>query len=414
MTASKGLLRRSAGVSLVEALVALAVMAFGMLGMAGIQSTLRANSDIARQRAEAVRIAQETIERARSYTVLPTVGSPVPNHVYFDSLSSVAPTTVTGYTTNTTYTRTVTVASATGPRYKTFVVDVAWRDRTDTAQSVRLATAIHRSPPELAAALTISGDGTVPRLPEGRSPSIPRGAVDQGDGTSRFNPPGAGTISWIFSNTSGLITSRCDSSTCVAVTARLLAGFVGFATNPTQPGAVDAETPTSAVIPGVGVALTQTFPSSGVPAPECFTQTLSSPPALAYLCLIHVLPASSPGLAWSGGLTLAGLPVASSIADPNSAAFRVCRYTTYRTNVAVGSTDSSVDPATGQPRMPVGVTLQNYDHPLIHTNVDRSFLNQSFLVIRAGNGTTAFSCPADDVVATPFINTNTFDHQPSS
>ncbi len=65
-------MRAQRGVSLVEALVALAVMAFGMMAIVGVQSTMRQNADIAKQRSEAVRIAQEAIERWRAYSVLDT------------------------------------------------------------------------------------------------------------------------------------------------------------------------------------------------------------------------------------------------------------------------------------------------------------------------------------------------------
>ena len=58
------------GVSLIEALVALAIMAFGMLGIVGMQSSLRTNADISKQRSEAVRIAQEVIEQRRAFWVL--------------------------------------------------------------------------------------------------------------------------------------------------------------------------------------------------------------------------------------------------------------------------------------------------------------------------------------------------------
>ena len=43
------------GISLVEALVAMLVMSFGMLAIVGLQATLRLNADVAKQRAEAVR-----------------------------------------------------------------------------------------------------------------------------------------------------------------------------------------------------------------------------------------------------------------------------------------------------------------------------------------------------------------------
>ena len=62
--------RSQRGVSLIEALVAMAVMAFGTLGVLGVQTTLRLNADIAKQRNEAVRIGQETIEAARSFELV--------------------------------------------------------------------------------------------------------------------------------------------------------------------------------------------------------------------------------------------------------------------------------------------------------------------------------------------------------
>lgn len=391
------------GVSLIEALVALAVMAFGMLGMAGIQSSLRANSDIARQRAEATRIAQEAIERARSFTIVPVpAGTPDPNRVYYDGLTSVAAATVAGYTTNTTYSRTVTVVDTASQNYKTAVVDVAWLDRANTTHQVRLTSILQRTPPELAASLTVPGTGTAAELPGGRHPDIPRGAVDQGDGTSSYAPPGVSTTSLVFNNTSGLITKLCvPPAPCQDVTARLLAGFVLFSTGASAPGPAEAEAPASPTLP-VSLSVAQSLPSSGVPAPQCFTATLASPQAVEYACLVHV--DAAPPYVWSGQSLLNGLTLAGPGTEASLTAYRVCRYTPYRSNVAVGAVVPGVAPP---------VTLQNYDHPLHYTSVDRSFLDHNFLVIRAGDGTTPFACPADNT-STPFVNTNTFNHQPDT
>lgn len=399
-------LPRQTGVSLIEALVALAVMAFGMLGMVGIQSSLRANSDAARQRSEAVRIAQESIERARSYTIVTAVATPDPNRVYYDALATTPATTVTGYTTNTTYTRAVTVTPA-AQGFKTIVVNVTWPDRSGTTQQVRLTTIVHRSPLELAGALGIRGTGTNTESPFGsdNKSSIPRGAVDQGDGTSRYTPSAAGgTTALVFSHDTGLITRVCDlvTSICTSVTARLVSGFINFATGASAPGATQAEVPPGTAV-AVGVTVNQTLPSSGVPAPQCFVETPSASPSLAYACLVHVSPPTTPF--WSGQVRLTGLTLAGTVSDASAAAFRVCRYTPFRSNAAVGTTVPGVTPA---------VTMQNFHHPLEYSSVNRNFLDHNFLVIRAGDGTTAFGCPADDAVSTPFVNTNTFDHQPSS
>lgn len=84
---------------------------------------------------------------------------------------------------------------------------------------------------------------------------------------------------------------------------------------------------------------------------------------------------------------------ASSIADSSAGTHRVCRYTPVRAHTATG--------------------LKNQDHPLDYTTVTTSLVNQNFLLILGGDGTTAFDCPADDT-ATPRINGNTYHHQPSS
>jgi hypothetical protein len=57
--------------------------------------------------------------------------------------------------------------------------------------------------------------------------------------------------------------------------------------------------------------------------------------------------------------------------------------------------------------------MTNVDHPLDYLNLTESLINQNFLIIRAGDGTTPFDCPADDG-GSPLINGNTWHHQPSS
>ena len=63
-------LRPARGASLLEALIAMLVMAVGMLGIAVLQAKQRAHADVAKQRSEAVRIAQEDIENFRAYGTL--------------------------------------------------------------------------------------------------------------------------------------------------------------------------------------------------------------------------------------------------------------------------------------------------------------------------------------------------------
>lgn len=408
---------RSRGVSLVEAVVALAVMGFGMLGIAAMQSSLRQNSDTARQRAEATRIASEAIEAMRSYSVVNASSGKVS---YADLVSGVPaplslPGTITG--TNATYTRTVDVTDTAAQNRKTVQVRITWADRSGQPQELLLSTEIHRSPPELAAALIVPASGTVTQLPGGRHPTIPKAAAMNSDGTSSFSPPGSGIV-WKFNNASGLIQETC-TPTCAGVHARLLSGYIAFATSAVQPTSLDAESPPSGPIPEftaasptAAVALLQTAPAAPPAAPQCYRELLPPAPAatriVAYYCAVFTDTTTTPNYVWSGRAILAALPLsappvdmgslATSVLDSSASAYRVCRYTTRRNDDPVGS---------GAPPM------RNRDHPYDYAKVDTNLVNQNFLLIRAGDGSVAFDCPDDDP-STPLVNGRTWRHQPST
>lgn len=409
---------RSRGVSLIEAIVALAVMGFGMLGIAAMQSSLRQNSDTARQRAEATRLASEAIEAMRSYSVVNTAGGKI---AYADLVTGVAapqlalPSTITG--TNATYTRTVEVSDTSAQNRKTVFVKISWNDRSGQPQELLVSTEIHRSPPELAASLIVPASGTATQLPGGRHPTLPKAAVDNGDGTSSFTPPG-GSVVWKFNNASGVIEAICNPS-CASAYGRLLSGYIGFATDPTQPTSSESEAPPSLAHtaftsspPTAGIVVVQTKPVAPPFAPDCFQERLPPAPAptrvIAYYCALFTNTSTTPNYIWSGRAVLAALPLstpmvkpswlASTIADSNASAYRLCRYTTQRSHVAVGA---------GTPAM------RNRDHPLDYVDVKENLINQNFLIIRAGDGSSAFDCPNDDTT-TPLLNGRTWHHQPSS
>jgi prepilin-type N-terminal cleavage/methylation domain-containing protein len=392
------------GVSLIEALVALAVMAIGILGVVGVQVSLRANADIARQRAEAVRIAQEAVEAWRGYTVLASTAG----QTAYQDIVSTGAQPVTSATTNTTFqlTRTVVDAragDASEPRLRTLVVDVAWADRTGQTQSIRISTRIGGVAPELAGSLGVPGEGAATRLPGGRNPAIPPTAVDNGNGTSTFTPPGSSGVTWTFDNLSGVITTQICVPLCTDNTALLLSGFVLFNDQSlAPPTAVQAENPNDDSHDlQVGVDLTL---PAGLPRVNCFTQRF--PKYVAYYCAMPVSPAptTSPTapLRWSGQSTIAGLSgLATNPAETSKNQLRVCRYTPGRNEDANGDGVADGDkPLRG-----------NVDHPRQYSIVTGPLVNQNFLVIRAGDDSLAFDCPGDDT-GTPFVNGNTWQHQP--
>lgn len=422
-------MRRSArGVSLVEALVALAVMAFGMLAIVGIQSSMRLSSDIAKQRSEAVRIAQEAIEQARAYSVLDVTAG----RAAFADITDLEDTEVAGYTTNTTFKLQRRVIDLAAQNQKALQVRVTWYDRAsdegrgDLPQTVMLHSVISLADPAIGAVLVTPPAGSPNLRPRSRHSAIPWQARDMGNGKSAFAPPapGGGTTVWIFNNVSGLITGLCtiaagttidsltaaDISSCSDNTlAQLLSGFVRFSTGLTQPTAADAEAPTSNAR-NLDIALTLT--SSGHPAsPSCFddaptTTTASSlQVAVAYYCAI---PANSTR-SWSGYSTIVPRqfsddPASSwtipTSSDP-SASHQLCRYTP-------ALSDTSWVPNWLHPRL----YRVEYADPArqLQPLPMPPLVNQNFLVILGG-----FNCPGDtpaDPANGDFVNANTLVHRP--
>jgi len=133
MTTSRKRSPRQQGFTLVEALIALLVMSFGMLALSGMQLSLSHNADVAKQRTEAVRLAEERIERMRSFVGIATgTGA-----IVWDTLSTTAETVANGgtvngatYATNTTYTVTPTLGGTPSDPMRPISVTVAWADRT--------------------------------------------------------------------------------------------------------------------------------------------------------------------------------------------------------------------------------------------------------------------------------------------
>lgn len=400
--------RRSSasGMALIEALVALAVMAFGLLGVVGMQATLRFNADVSRQRAEAVRMAQEQMETLRSFGVLSGATSPQRDYAGIAGATD-SPTPPTGFA-NATFTRTWTVLDpgADDLKMKSVQVEVKWRDRRTASTSadadlerVVLTSTIAQVAPELSAALGLPGDQSAAQRPRGRHASVPPGAVDQGNGTSTFAPPGAPTgTSWTFVNATGQITSLCfPAGTCTAVQGWLLSGNINFATG-NMPTALEAESPTDVVPAGydIGVEVTITAPNPAPPTPPvCYALPSLVSPVVVYYCFVptNVTPAT-----WSGqslltiGETSSGNNrISSNLSADSANRFKVCRYTTQASNTFTGN---------------------NQLHPFNYANVDGPLTNQNFLVISSGNNSVPYSCPGEG--PDPLIDSATFRHQPAS
>jgi Tfp pilus assembly protein PilV len=389
--------RAQRGVSLVEALVALLVMSFGMVALVGILSSLRRAEDLARQRGEAQRIAQSEIARLRSFSVIDRPAAAAAGVVAFSDMG--VGTTVTREETppdsNVKYTVTQTSAwSATTPNLAEVRVSVTWNDRVGDAQVLALDTLIAAVDPVFGGGLAVPQPVGVTRQPANRSPDIPVGAKDLGDKTSAYKPSPGGGTAWVFDNQTGLITKSCSVSTGIATSA-ITSGdltscasvsnglFVSGTIRFSMTAPPNARVPEATAAPAHAAV---TLISTGHPAaPVCFDDSGTVPYAITYACLI-LGNTDTPSI-WSGSIELTGIDTTTLPTPP----YRVCRYTfDYNRN---GTPD-------------------NEEHPATYANVAKSLPRQNFLVI-AG----AQSCPVDsstfDPAARNFVNYTTKEQQPT-
>lgn len=418
MKSKPALLRRTArvarGVTLIEALVALLVMSFGMVALVGLMANLRRSGDVAKQRGEAMRLAQAELADLRSFALL-TQPTGNPTTQYYDHITSLAPRTVTGANSNSSFviTRTVTplIANEVPPQAQTMSVTVTWQDRANQQGSITLDSIVSRTDPAFSGATGITPPTNGIRTPSGRNPAIPVDATDLGNKTSAYRPGGGGTTVWVFNNLTGVVVSICtidtavslhsasDLTGCTQTSAYFVSGTIRFSnTNPANP-----TLPEAIALPSITVAITlapsqftsknakgqdvllpngNTYPAT----PQCFTDAPSSPtPAqtfVNYSCIVY--PNTQSPANWWGQVLVGGL---STGTDPTQ--FRVCRYSAdYNGNGAI----------------------DNEEHPASYAGVTYSLARQNFLVVRGD--VACPTAPAPDASSGIFIDYSTVQLQP--
>ncbi len=217
-------LRRQRGLTLIEAMVGFLVLSLGLLGALRLQSWLRLNGDIARQRTEAVQLAQQDVEQMRAFA----------NATAFNSITHQRSET-SGSRTTFALARTVSTNGA----LKNGLVAVSWQDRSGAAQSVQLHAAIAGLAPVYSAALTLPAQDTTlaPRR------DLPVGAKYLAHGRSVFKPTARSSVAWVVNDASGEVVAQCivpsslaaqaiteaDLTQCNNVVGRLMHGYIRFA-----------------------------------------------------------------------------------------------------------------------------------------------------------------------------------------
>jgi type IV pilus modification protein PilV len=267
------------GFSLIEALIALLVVSFGMLAIASFQLTLNRNGDLAKQRSEATRLAQQKMEQLRAYARVDThTGTP---HIfnYTDDVVSSAAAEVISANTNAQFSRTWVVTPNATDTEKWINVMVDWTDRVGAPQRVQLFSVISKYDPQDLGSLSAFVPGSLGSQlrPKNRNINVPYPAVNlascpTGTGAcSAFTPP-PGNVIYVFDNSSGDIRGSC---TPVAYT---IAAFSGTATTVTITTTLahGFAAGDQVAIAGAATAFNGTFAVVTAPSTTTFTYTVAT------------------------------------------------------------------------------------------------------------------------------------------
>ena len=373
--------RTQRGTSLLQALVAFLVLSLGLLSVAKLQSHLRSHADTARQRTEAVRLAQQEMESMRAFATLESAPG---LRSYADIAASTTSLDATQARSNAGYAIERRVAHNANVGFKTATVTVNWADRAGTPREVVLDSAMAGSDPALSGALAMPA---VPG-PAGafaRSAGIPLGAKDLGDGRSVFKPSVEGTVAWVFDNASARVVARCTVAphmttheltlghlgNCGSVTGFVLSGTVRVSlAAPPDPSQADD--------PPLPVAVHIALAGGPYPArPECWSQARDR--FVAYHCVVVPLEGR-----WSGRSSL--VPHGWAIGH-GPTEFKVCRY--------AADQDGS------------GAVDRNREHPDHYSDVDGPLMQQNFLIVRGPE-----ACPTTNRTTEAYADAGTVQHQP--
>ena len=334
------------GFTLIEALIAFLITSVGLFALFATQAMLARNADVAKQRTEATRLAQEQLEALRAYTTLNTTAG----QVAWADLASASDSV----TTNANFTRSWTLSDAATSPMRRVAINVTWPDRGGQTQTITLTSVISKTDPANVGALGFPlPANTMLKRPKNRNMNIPVPAIDLGNGKSvyQLNP----SFAVVFGNDSGYVVQKCNkivltaadlASDCVNYDAFILAGYVSK-TMASFPATLGVST---AGLTGLNAAETAQC-AFGDAVNQTTGGTISG--YKYYLCILPVVS----GNTWSGTVRLAGMQTGTN--------YLVCRM---EFAAAAGGTS-------------------NQRNAQAYSAVDESLDNQNYIV------TTANSCP---------------------
>jgi type II secretory pathway pseudopilin PulG len=369
MTMKKGfamhflrLKRRQMGFTIIEALVAMLIMSFGLMAVSGMQMTLSQGGDISKQRTEANRLAQKKMEDLRSFTQLTTATGVIS----WDGLSSGSDT----ISTNATYTRTWTLGGASTDTYRAVSVNVSWLDRVNTTQSLTVTSVISRTDPKDIGYLAFPlPENTNLKRVKNRNLDIPVPAISltgTNAGYSAYNV--TSNLAVVFSDTNGNVVMSCPTQItastssltgCTTQTAVIISGYVtdntmGSSVSTCNGNGNGNNCTTSSSTGTTGIDYSGLTWSDGTTrsvtcaygnaTSQNDNTTISG--TKYYLCVIYI----ANNVTWSGSLKIRGISTASTYVN--------CRY--QYTNTALGNNGRNV-----QPYSAVGDSIDNQNYYVV-------------------------------------------------
>jgi type IV pilus modification protein PilV len=370
----KAAYRTARGFALIEVLVSVVVVAFGMLALASMQMNLSRNADVAKQRSEAVRLAQEKMECLRAYTQITTsaTASAARNCMgallavdTWDGMANVGSdplNPISSAYSNTTYTRSwafdsrYTSASSQRP----VTVTVTWTDRAGEVQTYQLSSVISQSNPDNAGELGFPlPQNTNLKRPKNRSLNIPVAAISLGNGQSAYQLNA--NLAVVFSDDSGYVVQRCNTTVtaanyatlvangdCTTFNAYIVAGYIsGDSTWDSNANSLPTGINTS------GVTSSGTISCAFDPTLQAVNQNTGTAITGSnqwryYLCVVPV----TAGGTWSGTIRLAGMTTNNS-----GSRWRVCRFEHPASALFPNSNERNVQPYTN---VSTSLDSQNY------------------------------------------------------
>jgi type IV pilus modification protein PilV len=443
---------RQFGFAIIEALVALVIMGFGILALAGMQGALTRNVDYSQQRSEAVRLAQEKMEELRSFTgiasttIAATASAPSAVNTsapHWDALSSSADSV----TTNAVYSRSWVFGGVVADSMRPLTVTVTWTDRAGEAQTVTLTSVLSKTNPADSGFLGFPlPQNTNLKRPLDRNLSIPIPSIDIGGGISAMKFGTSGQYVE-FSNVSGDVVKICtptlvsnptnaqviaalnsDAANCTTITGYIVTGYV-------MKDSSVSTSAWSAISSGLGMSYAGLTRNAAGPtgivcefgdAVDQNTQaTIAN--TKSYLCVIPLTapspaPESNGPYNWSGKMLIAG----NSLWHSSGNSYYVCRYQYAATNFLTNVNQRNVQPyvnvntsldqqnyliatsnAGGTPVCPTSMTLANVSSGVLHQDC-RSSSNGAFAtdcplfgattyyaLLYSGNGHSGGAAPTD-------------------